>query len=174
MNSFDIMCGQIGTIQKMKRDVVYSPSYRMKIKLMEGGRTPQYKTKGAACCDCYARIEPHSDNSAVDYVTIFPGERALIPLGFAIELPEGYEAVIRPRSGLMKQGIDECIGTVDCDYRGEVSACLVNNSKERFKVFNGDRICQMKIQQAMQFEFELVDGLSETERGGNGFGSTGI
>lgn len=146
----------------------------MRIKLMEGGRKPQYKTAGAACCDCYARIEPNRDNPIVDYMTIFPHERAVIPLGFAIELPEGYEAVIRPRSGLMKQGIDECIGTVDWDYRGEVSACLVNNTDAKFKVHNGDRICQMKIQQAERFDFEVVDELSETERGGNGFGSTGV
>lgn len=176
MDSMDNCDRQVESFVKAKQRLqfVYPLTYNIKIKLMEGGRKPQYKTNGAACCDCYARIEPSKDNPTVDYVTIFPGERALIPLGFAIELPEGYEAVIRPRSGLMKLGIDECIGTVDWDYRGEVSACLVNNSKERFKVFDGDRICQMKIQPARQFGFKIVDELSETERGGNGFGSTGI
>ena len=98
----------------------------------------------------------------------------MIPLGFAIELPEGYEAVIRPRSGLMRKGIDELIGTIDSDYRGEVMACLVNNTEGRVKIYNGDRICQMKIQVAEQFSFKVVDRLSETERGEGGFGSTGM
>ena len=143
-------------------------------RLIGDGRVPQYKTSGAACADCYARIEPYKDNQEVDYIVIHPHQRALVPLGFAMALPIGYEAVIRPRSGLMKQGIDEQIGTIDSDYRGEVSACLVNNSDAPFKVRNGDRICQMKIQRAERLPFALVDELDETKRGEGGFGSTGI
>lgn len=148
--------------------------FLVRFRLIGDGRVPQYKTIGAACADCYARIEPHKDNPEVDYIVIHPHQRALVPLGFAMALPVGYEAVIRPRSGLMKQGIDEQIGTIDSDYRGEVSACLVNNSDAPFKVRNGDRICQMKIQLAERLPFALVDELDETERGEGGFGSTGI
>lgn len=139
----------------------------VKIKLFEGGKVPVYKTKGASCCDCYARLDK-------DFIVIFPNERELIPLGFALELPQGYEAVIRPRSGMMSKSIDEAIGTIDSDYRGEVRACMINNSHERIKIYNGDRICQMKIQESKQFNFEVVEELSETERGEGGFGSTGI
>ena len=139
----------------------------MKIKLFDGGKVPEYKTKGAACADCYARLPTES-------ITIIKGKRALIPLGFAIELSVGYEAVIRPRSGLSKKEIDGVIGTIDADYRGEVMACLINNSDEDFVIHNLDRICQLKIQKAEQLNFEVVDELSETERGEGGFGSTGV
>jgi dUTP pyrophosphatase len=141
----------------------------VKIKVIEGGRQPEYKTSGAACADCYARV-----NYAKDGITIPPGCRTLIPLGFAIELPEGYEAVIRPRSGLTKKSTDVAIGTIDCDYRGEVMACVINSTGSEIKINNHDRICQMKIQKAEQFEFEEVEELSETERADKGFGSTGI
>lgn len=140
----------------------------IKIKVFEGGKLPVYKTKGASCADCYARLE------GKDFTVIFPNERELIPLGFALELPEGYEAVIRPRSGMMSKGIDEAIGTIDSDYRGEVRACIINNTTQRIKIYNGDRICQMKIQESQQFNFKVVDELSETERGVGGFGSTGV
>ena len=140
----------------------------IKIKVFEGGKLPVYKTKGASCADCYARLE------GKDFIVIFPNERELIPLGFALELPEGYEAVIRPRSGMMSKGIDEAIGTIDSDYRGEVRACIINNTTQRIKIYNGDRICQMKIQESQQFSFKVVDELSETERGVGGFGSTGV
>lgn len=148
--------------------------FSVRFRLIGDGRVPQYKTSGAACADCYARIEPHKDNPDVDWIVIHPHQRTLVPLGFAMALPVGYKAVIRPRSGLMKQGIDEQIGTIDSDYRGEVSACLVNNSDAPFKVRNGDRICQMKIQCVERLHFALVDELDETERGEGGFGSTGI
>ena len=139
----------------------------MRLKLFDGGKAPVYKHKGDACADCYARL-------ATEQIIIIKGKRALIPLGFAIELPEGYEAVLRGRSGLARDGIDIVIGTVDSNYRGEVLANVINNSGEDFVIHNLDRICQMKIQKAEQFEFEVVDELSETERGENGFGSTGI
>lgn len=135
----------------------------IKVKLVEGGVMPEYKTKGAACADCYARLD----------VNIPSGKRALVPLGFCIELPEGYEAEIRPRSGNSKHGVDVCQGTVDEDYRGEVMACVVNNLGEGLAVEKGSRVCQMKIQKAEQFKFVQVEELSETERGVNGWGSTG-
>lgn len=135
----------------------------VKVKLLEGGVMPVYKTNGAACADCYARLD----------VNIPSGKRALVPLGFCIELPEGYEAEIRPRSGNSKHGVDVCIGTVDEDYRGEVMACVVNNLGEGLAVEKGSRVCQMKIQKAEQFKFVEVEELSETERGQGGFGHTG-
>lgn len=136
----------------------------IKVKLVKGGVMPVYKTKGAACADCYARVD----------VNIPSGKRASVPLGFCIELPEGYEAEIRPRSGNSKNGVDVCQGTVDCDYRGEVIACVVNNLGEGLAVEKGSRVCQMKIQKAEQFKFVQVDKLSETERGSGGFGHTGV
>lgn len=140
----------------------------IKIKLVHGGKLPQYKTEGAACADCYARI-PNDGSFEIPC-----GRRTTIPLGFALELPQGYEAVIRPRSGLSKNYIDEVIGTIDCDYRGEVCAILVNNGYVPFIVKDGDRICQLKIQQAEKFSFVEVETLDKTERGYGGFGSTGI
>jgi len=139
----------------------------IRVKVYRNGKIPEYKTDGAACLDCYARLDVGED--------IIPfNSRKRIPLGFAIELPEGYEAVIRPRSGMTAQGIDEAIGTIDCDYRGEVCACLINNSGIPFIVRNGDRICQLKIQKAETFKLVEADELSETVRGSNGFGSTGM
>lgn len=140
----------------------------VKIKLIEDGKMPFYATKEAACADCYARI------TDIEGIKLKAGERCLINLGFALELPERYEAILRPRSGNTKRGIDIGIGTIDSDYRGELKACLINNSKGDFEVHNGDRICQLKIQKAEQWKFEQVDELTTTERGANGFGSTGM
>lgn len=140
---------------------------KIKIKLIDGGKIPEYKTAGASCCDCHARL-------VTPFITIPKGATTLINLGFAIEIPEGYEAVIRPRSGLSKMGIVVAQGTIDSDFRGEVKACVTNNSGGDFDIKNLERICQMKIQKAERFEFEEVDELSETERGDGGFGSTGV
>ena len=136
----------------------------VKIKLVPGGKMPEYKTAGAACADCYARVQ-----------TIIPaGERRLVPLGVCLELPEGYEAVVRPRSGMSKNGVDVAIGTVDEDFKGEIMANIINNMKDGLVVEEGTRVCQLKIQRAEQFNFVEVDELSETERGVNGWGSTGV
>ena len=140
---------------------------KVKIKLIDGGKMPEYKTEGAACADCYARL-------ATPFIKIPKGATTLINLGFALELPKGYEAVIRPRSGLSKKGIVIAIGTIDADYRGEVMACLTNNTDGEFEIKNLDRICQMKIQKSERFKFVTVNELSETERGENGWGSTGV
>ncbi len=139
---------------------------KIRIRLKDNGRMPVYKTPGAACCDCHARLD--------ESLVVYSHCRSLVPLGFSMELPEGYEAVLRPRSGLTLSGIDIGIGTIDSDYRGEVCACVINNSDDPIVVNNGDRICQMKIQRAEQFEFEQSTYLQDTERGDGGFGSTGI
>ena len=136
----------------------------IKIKLIEGGKMPEFKTDGAVCADCYTRCDSP--------IAVRPGERALIPLGFAIELPPGYEAVVRPRSGMSSKGIDSLIGTIDYDYRGEVKACIVNNFGKAISVENGTRVCQIAIREAPAVSFKVVDELSDTERAENGFGST--
>lgn len=136
----------------------------IKIKLFDGAKAPEYKTKGAACADCYA-------NEDID---ILLRETKLVKLGFALELPEGYEAQIRGRSGLAKNSINSPLGTIDCDYRGEVCAIITNNSERIFRIHKGDRIAQMKIGIAPQYVFEVVDKLSTTERNNGGFGSTGV
>lgn len=140
---------------------------KIKVKLLEGGVIPRVQKCGDVCFDCHARLE-------TEKLVIGRGNRAKVPLGFAIELPEGYEAVIRPRSGLTSKGIDNGIGTIDCGYRGEVCAIVINNSASEFAVKNGDRICQMAIREVPFIELEQVDELSETERGESGFGSSGV
>lgn len=130
---------------------------------------PEYATMGSAGMDLRANLDAP--------VTIKPFERKLIPTGLSIALPVGYEAQIRPRSGLaLKKGIT-CIntpGTVDADYRGDVGVLLVNLSNEDFVVENGDRIAQMVISKYERAEWELTKELSSTERGENGFGHTGV
>lgn len=139
---------------------------KIKIKIIENGKMPEFKTKGAVCADCYARTEKP--------IEIKAHSRELIPLGFAVELPKGYEMVIRPRSGLTRKGFDNAIGTIDYDYRGEVMACLINNSDISIDVENGTRICQCAIRKCPKIKFKQVKILSETKRGKDGFGSTGI
>lgn len=135
----------------------------VKIKLLENGILPQYKTSGASAIDCFAR----------EKTVIAPKYTTKVPLGFALELPNGYEAQIRGRSGLSVKGIIVRLGTIDSDYRGEVNAIITNNTAQDFCIFAGDRICQMVIQEVPHVRFEQVDELSKTERGENGFGSTG-
>lgn len=138
----------------------------VKIRLLKDGLMPEQKRDGDACFDCHAAIE--------QTLTIFPHERKLIGLGFCLEIPDGYEAVIRPRSGLTSKGIDSAIGTIDSNYRGELKACLINNSPAEFIVEPDDRICQLAIRRTEPVAFSLCDSLSETNRGDNGFGSTGL
>ncbi|MBS1640655.1 MAG: dUTP diphosphatase [Bacteroidetes bacterium] len=129
---------------------------------------PAYATLGSSGMDIRAFIENN--------VTLQPLQRALIPTGLFIELPVGYEAQIRPRSGLaIKQGIT-CLnspGTIDADYRGEIKVILINLSNESVTINNGDRIAQMVIQKVEQVELIEVKVLSITERGVGGFGHTG-
>jgi dUTP pyrophosphatase len=110
-------------------------------------------------------------------ITLKPLERAIVPTGIFMELPVGYEAQVRPRSGLAaKKGISvlNAPGTIDADYRGEVGVILVNLSSEAFVVENGERIAQMVLAKHERAEWEEVESLSETDRGAGGFGSTGI
>lgn len=129
---------------------------------------PAYETAGAAGMDIRA--------SLTETVELKPLERALIPTGLFIELPHGFEAQVRPRSGLaIKQGIT-CLntpGTIDSDYRGEIKVILINLSADLQKINNGDRIAQMVIQQVEQANWQVVDTLNETVRGEGGFGHTG-
>lgn len=129
---------------------------------------PHYATSGAAGMDIRASITAP--------ITLQPLERNLIPTGLHIELPEGYEAQIRPRSGLaIKNGIT-CLnspGTIDADYRGEIKVILINLSNQPHTIENGDRIAQMVVQQAMQVQLVQVNEISDTSRGAGGFGHTG-
>lgn len=139
----------------------------IKIKRIENGKLPEYKTIGSAGADCYARIKKD--------IIIQPGKNSTIPLGFAVEIPDGYEMQIRGRSGLAsKSEIEGFTGTIDSDYRGEVSAILFNHSDKDFIVKNGDRIAQAIIAPVIKAEWYLTNKLSETERGEGGFGHTGI
>lgn len=140
---------------------------KVKIKTVENGKLPTYGRSGDACLDCYARIENRQ-------ISIPSHSRTLVSLGFCLEIPDGYEAVIRPRSGLSSRSIDICIGTVDSNYRGEVKACVVNNSDADYEISNGDRICQLAIRRAPHIDWMAVNELSETVRGNSGFGSSGI
>ena len=142
----------------------------MKIRIVNKSTNalPQYATSQSAGIDLRANLaEP---------VILKPMERKLIPTGLFIELPEGYEAQIRPRSGLaLKHGITvlNTPGTIDADYRGEIGVILINLSTEDFKIEHGERICQMVIARHEQTEWIQVEELNETERGAGGFGHTG-
>lgn len=142
----------------------------IKIKKIENGAVPEYKTAGASGADCFARID--------EQIILKPGERKLIPLGFAVEIPEGFEMQIRPRSGnANKYGITvlNTPGTIDSDYRGEVHANILNTDSEKsFAINPGDRIAQAVICPVYQALWDEVQDLSDTERGINGHGSTGI
>ncbi len=131
---------------------------------------PKYETKLAAGADLRAAVP------AQQPVVLEPGERALVPTGLAMALPAGYEAQIRPRSGLAyKHGIT-CLntpGTIDADYRGEVKVLLINLGEAIFEIHRGERIAQMIIAPIIQPAFKSVEVLSETARGSGGFGSTG-
>ena len=129
---------------------------------------PEYATPYSAGMDLRANLETP--------ITLAPMERALIPTGLFIELPVGYEAQVRPRSGLAaKHGITvvNTPGTIDADYRGEIKVILGNMSNEPFEVKDGERIAQMVIAKHEQVSWEQVDSLSETERGEGGFGHSG-
>ena len=142
----------------------------MKIKVHYSGKhaLPQFETTQSAGMDLRANIDAP--------VVLQPGDRTLIPTGIKIALPEGYEAQIRPRSGLAyKHGITvlNSPGTIDADYRGDVGVLLINHGREAFTIEDGMRVAQMVVAQYSQFEWESVEDLDETARGTGGFGSTG-
>lgn len=130
---------------------------------------PKYSTEFSAGMDLCANL--------TEELTIKPLQRVLVPTGLYMELPEGYEAQIRPRSGLaIKSGITvlNTPGTIDCDYRGEIKVILVNLSDQDFVVHHGDRICQMVIAKYEQAQFKVVEQLSDSVRSDGGFGHTGV
>ncbi|MDR2684434.1 MAG: dUTP diphosphatase [Prevotellaceae bacterium] len=142
----------------------------MQIKLVNHSHheLPKYATEFSAGLDLRANLDKP--------VTLKPYERTLIPTGLFISLPKGYEAQIRPRSGLaIKKGIIilNSPGTIDADYRGEICIILANLSQEHFVIEDGERICQMVIARHEQAEWQQVDSLDETGRGTGGFGHTG-
>ena len=143
----------------------------IKIKVVNTGhqQLPAYATPQSAGMDLRANID--------EPITLHPMERRLIPTGLHIALPAGFEAQVRPRSGLaLKHGITvlNTPGTIDADYRGEIMVLLVNLSDTPFVVNDGERIAQMVIARHEQASFETVDTLDETERGAGGYGHTGI
>jgi len=132
------------------------------------GELPKYETAGSAGLDLKARVGSP--------VKLMPGERALIPTGLRIELPIGYEAQVRARSGLAAKygiGLVNGIGTIDSDYRGEIKICLINWGDEPFIVNDGDRVAQMVIAKYIRADINIADVLSDTDRGDGGFGHTG-
>ena len=143
----------------------------LKIKVINKGHQPlpRYATLQSAGMDLRANL--------VEPIVLRPLERCLVPTGLYIALPEGYEAQVRPRSGLaLKRGITvlNAPGTVDADYRGEVGVLLINLSQEDFIVNDGERVAQMVIARHEQADFEVVTELDETERGAGGYGHTGV
>ena len=141
---------------------------RVKIINKSDNSLPEYATAYSAGMDLRANLEQP--------VTLKPLERALVPTGLYIELPVGYEAQIRPRSGLaVKHGISvlNSPGTIDADYRGEIRVVLVNLSNDEFVISHGERICQMVVAKHATVEWEETDELDVSERGAGGFGHTG-
>ena len=143
----------------------------MKIEIINNSQheLPQYATPQSAGLDLRANLE--------ESITLKPLERRLIPTGLHIALPDGYEAQVRPRTGLAyKKGVTvlNAPGTIDADYRGDIGVILINMSNENFVVENGERVAQLVIAKYDQAEWNLVTELSETNRGEGGFGSTGV
>ncbi len=142
----------------------------MKVKIINKSSNPlpEYATEYSAGLDLRANINTD--------LILAPMQRALVSTGLFLELPKGYEAQVRPRSGLaIKHGITvlNSPGTIDADYRGEIQVILVNLSDEKFVIKNGERICQMVIAQHAQVSWDGVEVINETERGDGGFGHTG-
>jgi dUTP pyrophosphatase len=141
---------------------------KVKIVNKSNNELPAYSTSHSAGMDLRAYLDKD--------VVLGPLDRYLVPTGLYIELPEGYEAQIRPRSGLAaKHGISivNSPGTIDADYRGEIKVILINLSNDEFVIKNGERICQMVIKKYEQVELVRVEELNDTERGSGGFGHTG-
>jgi len=143
----------------------------MKIRIINNSKhgLPEYKTISSAGMDVYANLD--------QALTLKPLQRELIPTGLYIELPDGYEAQIRPRSGLcIKHGITvlNSPGTIDADYRGQIGIIVINLSEVEYTIQDGERLCQMVIARHERIEWNVVKELNETDRGSGGFGHTGI
>ena len=150
-----------------------NPSVPVRVQILDHAADlplPKYETADAAGCDLVAAVP---DGTPVE---LAPGERALIPCGIAIALPSGYEAQVRPRSGLaLRHGISlvNAPGTIDADYRGEIGCIVINLGSAAFLIERGLRIAQMVVAPVTRADWIEVTDLDETERGGGGFGSTG-
>ena len=158
-------------LQQHAHSVTETPTVGLvRLEHGQGIDVPAYETAGAAGMDLRAA------NTEDAPITLAPGQRVLVPTGFVFEIPAGYEAQIRPRSGLaLKHGIT-CLntpGTIDSDYRGEVQVLLINHSEKDFVIERGMRIAQMIIAPVVQAAIEERDQASDTQRGAGGFGSTG-
>ncbi|MFT5860897.1 MAG: dUTP pyrophosphatase [Flavobacteriaceae bacterium] len=143
----------------------------MKVKIINQSKhpLPAYETKASAGLDVRANLDQS--------IELNPMERVLIKTGLFMEIPEGYECQVRPRSGLaLKKGITvlNSPGTIDADYRGEVGVILVNLSSDSFTIEDGERVAQLVFAEVTQAQWEQSDELTETERGAGGFGSTGV
>ncbi|KCZ53602.1 deoxyuridine 5'-triphosphate nucleotidohydrolase [Hyphomonas beringensis] len=136
----------------------------------EGLQLPAYETIGSAGMDVRAAVTEE------DPIMLQPGERAMIPTGLSVAIPQGYEIQVRPRSGLAAKHGLTCLntpGTIDSDYRGEIKVILINLGQEAFTIQRGERIAQLVLAPVTQLAWEEVESLDETERGAGGFGSTG-
>jgi dUTP pyrophosphatase len=136
----------------------------------QGLALPRYETEGAAGMDLIAAV-PEAEP-----LVLQPGQRAMVPTGLAIALPKGFEAQVRPRSGLAAKNGITCLnspGTIDCDYRGEVKVILINHGADAFTITRGTRIAQMVVAPVTRAVLSEVESLDETVRGVGGFGSTG-
>jgi dUTP pyrophosphatase len=165
--SFNITMDNNRSVPIVKNLVLFM-SLEVRIVNQSSNPLPAYATTGASGMDLRASLQ--------EPITLQPLERILVPTGLFIELPGGFEAQVRPRSGLaIKQGLT-CLntpGTIDADYRGEIKVILINLSNEPQQVHHGDRIAQVVIQKVEQVEWLLVQDLASTERGAGGFGHTG-
>ena len=135
----------------------------------DGLPEPQYMSEHAAGADLHAAVR--------EQLTLLPGARALVPTGFSIALPSGYEAQVRPRSGLAIRSGVTCLnspGTIDADYRGEIAVVLANFGTEPIVICRGDRIAQIVVAPVSRATFDLVEELPPTQRADGGFGSTGV
>lgn len=136
----------------------------------EGLQLPAYETIGSAGMDVRAAVPEGAP------MVLAPGERAMVPTGLSVAIPQGYEIQVRPRSGLAAKHGLTCLntpGTIDSDYRGEIKVILVNLGQDTFTIRRGERIAQLVLAPVTQLAWQRVDSLDETERGAGGFGSTG-
>ena len=151
------------------RDIIGPALKLIRLPHGEGLDLPSYETAGAAGMDIRAAVS--------DPIVLAPGQRALVPTGFIFEIPQGFEVQVRPRSGIaFKNGVT-CLntpGTIDSDYRGEVKVLLINLGQEDFTIERGMRIAQLVVAPVVQARVQEADAFSETQRGGGGFGSTGV
>jgi len=139
------------------------------IKAAVEGELPEYETEGAAGMDLRARLDAP--------LTLAPGGRALVPTGLSIELPTGFEAQVRARSGLAARhgiGLVNGVGTIDSDYRGEIKICLINHGEDSFTINDGDRVAQLVFARYSRARLKVVAELNDTARGKGGFGHTGV